>query len=160
MARGTRIFDQEEMLRNVSDFPSMREDSKAKTSRFLYASLQLAALQQCATIHDVEKTLQEIPRGMEAFYVETWMRILDQDQMDILLVKTALLWILTASRAVTLEELESAVATDPNTHKFDPNRLIPGVKLIGLCRGLVTVDEESGLVRLVRESDFAQADMK
>ncbi|KAH6909937.1 hypothetical protein BKA70DRAFT_1425651 [Coprinopsis sp. MPI-PUGE-AT-0042] len=49
-----------------------------------------------------------------------------------------------------VEELERAVATSPETHKFEASRLVSGATLMSLCRGLITVEEESQLVRLVR----------
>lgn len=52
---------------------------------------------------------------------------------------------------MTIEELECAVATSPETHKFESHRLVPGAIFISLCRGLITVEEESSLVRLVRK---------
>ncbi|KAH6909815.1 hypothetical protein BKA70DRAFT_176896 [Coprinopsis sp. MPI-PUGE-AT-0042] len=50
---------------------------------------------------------------------------------------------------MTIEELERAIATSPETHKFEPHRLVPGMTLMALCRGLVTFEEESRVVRLV-----------
>ncbi|KAH6906060.1 hypothetical protein BKA70DRAFT_451709 [Coprinopsis sp. MPI-PUGE-AT-0042] len=50
---------------------------------------------------------------------------------------------------MTMEELERAVATSPSNHKFEAGRLVPGTTLLSICGGLITVEEESRLVRLV-----------
>lgn len=51
---------------------------------------------------------------------------------------------------MTIDELERAVATAPVYHTFEPARRVPGITLVAVCGGLITV-EESGLVRLVRK---------
>lgn len=53
---------------------------------------------------------------------------------------------------MTIDEIERAVATCPVTHKFEPALRIPETTLVSICRGLITVDEDSRLVRLVRKS--------
>ncbi|KAH6905333.1 hypothetical protein BKA70DRAFT_501467 [Coprinopsis sp. MPI-PUGE-AT-0042] len=46
------------------------------------------------------------------------------------------------------QELQHAVATSPEDDKFNATRLVPEATLMGLCRGLVVL-EESRMVRLV-----------
>jgi hypothetical protein len=55
---------------------------------------------------------------------------------------------------MTVSELERAVATCPDTYQFEADRLVPGTTLMSLCRGLVTVEKESGIVRLIRELHY------
>lgn len=120
-------------------------------SRFLHASLQLDAICGCATVHDVRQTLEAFPSKIEAVYHQTWHRILEQKPSNVLLAKAVVVWVLNASRPMSIDELERAVATSFETYKFEPDRLAPGTTLISLCHGLVTLEEESRLVRLVRE---------
>ncbi|KAH6891571.1 hypothetical protein BKA70DRAFT_1537922 [Coprinopsis sp. MPI-PUGE-AT-0042] len=103
-----------------------------------HASLQLDALQECTSLHG--ETLKEFPTQIEDIYIRTWKRILDQSAKKALLTKTVLLWVLTASRSMTVEELRQAVETAPGI----PTQ----ATLIGLCRGLVIVEEESRAVCL------------
>jgi hypothetical protein len=121
------------------------------TFRFLHASLQLDALVECKSPQAVRRTLQSFPSRIQDVYLRTWERILKHGDDDAMLAKTVLLWVLYGSRSMTIEELERAVATCPVTHKFEPGRLVPGATLMSLCRGLVVMEEESHLVRLVRE---------
>ncbi|KAH6909860.1 ankyrin repeat-containing domain protein, partial [Coprinopsis sp. MPI-PUGE-AT-0042] len=116
---------------------------------FLHASLQLDALCECATVLDVRQTLAVFPSRIEDVYLQTWHRILEQRLSHVALAKATLVWVLNASRSMTIEELERAVATSPETFKFEPDRLAPGTTLIVFCCGLVTFEEESRLVRLV-----------
>jgi hypothetical protein len=41
--------------------------------------------------------------------------------------------------------------TSLDTYKFEAGRMVARSTLLSLCRGLVTIEEESRLVRLVRE---------
>ncbi|KAH6905339.1 ankyrin repeat-containing domain protein [Coprinopsis sp. MPI-PUGE-AT-0042] len=117
---------------------------------FLHAALQLDAVCQCISILEVEETLEEFPSAIEGVYVQTWNRILSQTPKHTLLAKALLSWVLNAQRPMTVEELQHAVAASPDTHNFQPARLVPEVStLIGLCRGMLTVEEESNVVRLV-----------
>jgi ankyrin repeat domain-containing protein 50 len=124
----------------------------------LHASLQLDALCECVTAREVRETLEAFPSRIEDVYRQTWYRVLRQKPSYILLAKTMLLWVLNASRSMTLEELERAVATSPETYKFEPDLLAPGTMLVGLCCGLVTLEEETRLVRLVRK--YIETDLR
>jgi hypothetical protein len=97
------------------------------------------------------RKLKEFPSNIWDVYLQTWNRILKQDEDLVLVAKVALAWVLFASSSMTLGELERVVATSPDTYRFDPDRLVPGATLMSLCRGLITAEEESGIVRLIRE---------
>jgi ankyrin repeat domain-containing protein 50 len=100
---------------------------------------------------EVRRTLSAFPSKIDDVYLYTWRRILDQKAEHVLLAKTLLVWVLNAKRSMTVEELRMAIATSPETHKFEAGRMVPRSTLLSLCRGLVTMEEESRLVRLVRE---------
>ncbi|KAH6909863.1 ankyrin repeat-containing domain protein, partial [Coprinopsis sp. MPI-PUGE-AT-0042] len=134
--------------------PSLREEivSMVKSKcggMFLHASLQLDALRDCVTAHEVRQNLDAFPSSIEDVYLQTWRRILEQNASHVLLAKSTLVWVMNASRSMRIEELERAVATTTDTYKFQRNRVAPGSTLIALCRGLVTFEEESKIVRLV-----------
>ncbi|KAH6870872.1 hypothetical protein BKA70DRAFT_1069663, partial [Coprinopsis sp. MPI-PUGE-AT-0042] len=134
--------------------PSLREEIVALVKSkcggmFLHASLQLDALCECATAHDIRQTLEEFPLNIQDVYLQTWNRVLEQRSSHVLMAKAALVWVLNSSRPMTIQELERAIATSPETYKFEPNRLAPGKTLMALCCGLLTLEEESRLVRLV-----------
>jgi ankyrin repeat domain-containing protein 50 len=126
-------------------------DGRDPRVRFLHASLQLDSICSCLSLHDVRQTLEAFPAQIEEAYRQTCIRIVHQDPKHVLLAKLVLLWVLNARRSMTIEELRHALATSPDTHVFEHARLVPEAMLIGVCRGLVTVEEESKRVRLVRE---------
>ncbi|KAH6884376.1 hypothetical protein BKA70DRAFT_1084358, partial [Coprinopsis sp. MPI-PUGE-AT-0042] len=134
--------------------PSLRDEVVSLVKRkcsgmFLHASLQLDALCECVTAHEVREVLEAFPSRIEDVYHQTWQRILEQKSSHVVLAKATLVWVRSSSRSMTIEELERAVATSPKNYKFEPNRLAPGTTLMALCRGLVTFEEQSRLVRLV-----------
>ncbi|KAH6911342.1 hypothetical protein BKA70DRAFT_1460660 [Coprinopsis sp. MPI-PUGE-AT-0042] len=116
---------------------------------FLHASLQLDALRGCASVYAVEKTLEEFPCQIDEVYRQTWDRIQDQAPDMFAVAKNALVWVLCATSSLTIEELRHAVATCPHTYKFDHRRLVDKATLMGLCRGLVNIEEETDIVRFV-----------
>ncbi|KAH6876951.1 hypothetical protein BKA70DRAFT_1576545 [Coprinopsis sp. MPI-PUGE-AT-0042] len=116
---------------------------------FLHASLQLATLRECPNIREVKKTLATFPSDIDDLYCKTWQRILDLAPAKSLLARNTLTWVVHATWSLTIEELLEAVATCPDTHRFEQDRLGQEETLIGLCNGMVAVEEETRLVRLV-----------
>jgi ankyrin repeat domain-containing protein 50 len=117
----------------------------------LHASLQLAALCECTSMHEVKETLASFPTDIEDLYRKTWQRIFGQKGGKGLLARNVLTWVVFGTRSFTIEELQQAVAFHPETHKFDRDRMVPEATLIGLCHGLVTVEKATRFVRLVRK---------
>jgi ankyrin repeat domain-containing protein 50 len=62
-----------------------------------------------------------------------------------------LTWVVYASRSLTVEDLRHAVASSPDTLIFDKCRLATIELIVGVCCGLLTVEEETGIVRLIRK---------
>ncbi|KAH6888306.1 hypothetical protein BKA70DRAFT_1025322, partial [Coprinopsis sp. MPI-PUGE-AT-0042] len=116
---------------------------------FLHASLQLDALRDCSSIYDVEATLKDFPPRIEDVYQRTWDRILAETPQRTLLAKHVLIWVLCAKRSLTIEELCNVIGTCPDTHKLDRSRLVNEAMLMGLCRGLVNVEDETKIVCFV-----------
>jgi hypothetical protein len=140
------------MRRDVSDVPAtVSKVHNSRCHRFLHASLQLAALCECTSIHEVRETLASFPTDIEDLYRKTWQRILALKGRKAMSARNALTWVVFGTRSLTIQELREAVAFHPDTHKFERDRLVPETTLIGLCHGLVTVEKGTSLVRLVRK---------
>ena len=120
--------------------------------RFLHASLQLDALQSCMSARDVNEVLERFPRKIEDIYEETWKRIQAQPPSQALVGKNVLIWVLCAARSLTVAELQHFVASDPETQLFDESRVIDEKTLMELCRGLVSKENHTNIVRFVRGS--------
>jgi ankyrin repeat domain-containing protein 50 len=120
-------------------------------SRFLHAKLQLEALRNCVCALDLEETLQAFPMDIHTIYTKTWERICAQEPKLANLAKLVLLWITHADTELTIDTLRRAVATSPETHAFDPKRMVPEALLLSVCCGLISLDQKTRLVRLIRE---------
>ena len=118
--------------------------------RFLHASLQTEALRRCISLHQVRRILNSFPARIEDVYLRTWQTIHQEGEEGAELVRSVLLWVLNASRSMTLKEIERAVATSPSTFEFEADRVVPGSTFLAMCHGLLVVEEESQIVRLVR----------
>ncbi|KAH6903936.1 ankyrin repeat-containing domain protein [Coprinopsis sp. MPI-PUGE-AT-0042] len=116
---------------------------------FLHAKLQLEALHNCVSALDVEETLDAFPTDIEDVYTKTWQRIIYQGPKQSNLAKLVLLWITHAHGEMTIDALRRAIATSPETHVFDPKRMVPKALLISVCCGLVSVDDKTRIVRLI-----------
>ena len=120
-------------------------------SRFLHAAFQVDALRSCVNLRQVRRILDGFPSQIEGAYVQTWNRILDENEENLSLLKMVFIWVLTATRSMTLKELERVVSICPETFTFQADRVVPGSTFMTMCRGLLVVEEESQIVRLVRE---------
>ena len=108
-------------------------------------------LRACVSLHQVRLALDEFPANIEGIYHQAWDRIHKDGPHLSGLARAMFFWVLNAKRSMTLRALERAVATSPETFKFEAHRVVPGKTLIAVCRGLLVLEEESQIVRLVRE---------
>lgn len=70
-----------------------------------------------------------------------------QDQEE--LAKQVLSWITCAKRLLTILELQHALAIEIGDSKLDEENLLQIEDMVSVCAGLVTIDEESSIIRLV-----------
>jgi hypothetical protein len=66
-----------------------------------------------------------------------------------LLANNVLLWITCAKRPLTITELQHAIAIETGEPELDEDNLPEAEDMVSVCAGLVTVDEESHIIRLV-----------
>ncbi|KAK1841683.1 ankyrin repeat protein [Colletotrichum chrysophilum] len=65
------------------------------------------------------------------------------------LAKDALSWIVCARRPLETLELQHALAVERGTTELDEDNITELEDIVSVCAGLVTIDEESGVIRLV-----------
>ncbi|KAI1421745.1 hypothetical protein F5Y12DRAFT_687267 [Xylaria sp. FL1777] len=119
---------------------------------FLLAQLHLDSLRGKRSARAIRNALSELPKGSEAYdaaYTDAINRIKGQlpDQRDLAL--EALLWITYAKRPLTTIELRHALGVELNETEFYEDNLSDLDDIVSNCCGLVTVDEESDIIRLV-----------
>jgi len=84
-------------------------------------------------------------------YDETLERIDGQIESDRELAQKVFCWIVHAYRQLSLKELQHALAVSPNMTEMDPDALVDETILTSVCGGLVVIDKETNVVRLVRK---------
>lgn len=96
--------------------------------------------------------LEKLPTGFEAYdyaYNDAMDRIEGQLADEEELAKRVLAWITCATTPLTVSELEHALAVEPEETQLDPENICPVGDMVSVCAGLVTIDEESSIIRLV-----------
>ncbi|EUC43918.1 hypothetical protein COCMIDRAFT_6696 [Bipolaris oryzae ATCC 44560] len=119
---------------------------------FLLAELRINSLITLPTKGHIKEALRNFAKGMEglkAIYDMAMERIESQGIESRDLAKQILAWIVYAKRPLSTSELQHAVAVRPNITKLDKDYLPTIDRLRSLCAGLVTIDEESNIIRLV-----------
>ncbi|KAJ6192456.1 ankyrin repeat domain-containing protein [Bipolaris maydis] len=72
-----------------------------------------------------------------------------QSEVDCKLAREVLSWITLAERQLTTAEICCALAIEDGEDEIDPENVRTLEDLISVCAGLVTVDQESDIIRLV-----------
>jgi ankyrin repeat protein len=99
--------------------------------------------------------LETLPKGLHALdeaYGKNIERIRNQRPNFRRLAKSILLWLTCAKRLLTTLELRHALAVKPGELTFDQTDLESTSVMLYVCAGLVTVDEESHVIRLLHDT--------
>ncbi|KAE8550321.1 hypothetical protein EYB25_006547 [Talaromyces marneffei] len=125
---------------------------KAADGMFLLAKLHLDSLEDKINLTQVEQALEKLPRGSDAYdqaYEEAMERVQGQKRGFRDLAMQVLSWIICTKRPLTKLELQYALATTENASSIDQGNITDIELIISVCAGLITVDEESGIIRLI-----------
>ena len=124
--------------------------------RFLMAKLHMDSLankRNSSTISAVRTALERLPTGVDETYDEAMERIRGQDDHDKEIAGQVLEWVSYARRQLTYQELQGALAVtrDEEMSDIDDEDLMDEKIFVDVCAGLVVIDENQGIVRLVRK---------
>ncbi|KAJ4857386.1 ankyrin repeats (3 copies) domain-containing protein [Trichoderma breve] len=136
--------------------PDLQEEIKIKIVKvidgmFLLAKLHLDSLKNKWTPKAIRTALEALPTGSEV-YTETYDAAMDRIKGQTgsrELAIQVLSWITCARRRLTTLELQHALAVEISKPDLDEDNLPEIEDLVSVCAGLVTVDEESNIIRLV-----------
>jgi len=120
--------------------------------RFLLARLHSDSLLDKRTPKEIKTTLANLPNGSAALddaYGEAIQRIEGQLSGDCERARKALSFITYTERPLTIAELCCALAVEPGASELDPENIPDVDDLVSVCAGLVVIDEESAIIRLV-----------
>ncbi|KFA80419.1 hypothetical protein S40288_10315 [Stachybotrys chartarum IBT 40288] len=98
------------------------------------------------------EALMNLPIGSDAYsqaYRDAMERVQKQDSDSVELAENVLSWIIHARRPLTTIELQHAIGVEVGMLTPDENNLPQVQDIMSVCAGLVTVDHESNIIRLV-----------
>ncbi|KAF1952741.1 hypothetical protein CC80DRAFT_393274, partial [Byssothecium circinans] len=104
------------------------------------------------TPKEIKATLARLSKGSVALddaYKDAIQRIKGQLAGDYERAKNVLSWITYAQRPLTTAEICCALAVENEEEELDLENITDVEDLVSVCAGLVVVDEESGVIRLV-----------
>ena len=129
-------------------FPILSIDCR----RFLLAQFHVDALASKPTRGEVRRALSHLPQKLDDSYNEIMSRIWSQGEEELKRAKQVLRWISCAKRPLTVIELQSAIGFEKFGLEIDEGELLPEAEMISVCAGIVTVDKQSNIIRLVHFS--------
>lgn len=100
----------------------------------------------------IKAALTRLPVGSTAYdqaYNEAMERIEGQILDSETLAKQVLSWIVYAKRPLTTLQLQHALAVEVDETTLDPDNIPDLGDIVSVCAGLVIIDEESDIIRLV-----------
>ncbi|KAL8686003.1 MAG: hypothetical protein Q9218_007413 [Villophora microphyllina] len=128
------------------------EITEAVDGMFLLAQLHLGSLSGKTTTKAVKTALRSMPKGSDVLhlaYVEALGRIEAQQPDMQHLAKQVMYWITCAARQLSASELQEALAVEEGTSELDGENKPDLDDIVSVCLGLVTIDEDSNIIRLV-----------
>ncbi|KAL8901819.1 MAG: hypothetical protein Q9207_005011 [Kuettlingeria erythrocarpa] len=126
--------------------------STAVDGMFLLARLHVDSLLDKCTKKKILSTLDGLPKGSKALdeaYNDAIQRIEGQLPEKSTQAKRVLSWITYAQRPLSTEELSHALAVEVGDSELDMDNIPDVEDMVSDCAGLVIVDDESNIIRLV-----------
>ncbi|KAJ7328855.1 ankyrin repeat-containing domain protein [Mycena albidolilacea] len=142
------------LSKHVQTRADLREEIHSKITAnvdgmFLLAKLHIESLSSKTTIKTVREALKALPKNLNDSYNEAMNRIESQNEEDRNVAHSALTWVVNAKRPLTVAELQVALAIEPDDQHLNDDNLLDIEIILSLCAGLVILDEQSNVVRLV-----------
>ncbi|OHE96458.1 pfs domain-containing protein [Colletotrichum orchidophilum] len=152
-----RIPDMQEFVKKRRDLQEEIKNGVIRIARgmFLLAQLFLDSLSVKINVTALRKAINQVPNGNAAYssiYDEALGRIRAQPPDRRELAIRVLGWITCAKRPLTAVELQHALAVAEDRKEIEEDDLTSFDTILSVCAGLVTRDEETGIIRLVHQT--------
>ncbi|KAJ7024880.1 ankyrin repeat-containing domain protein [Mycena alexandri] len=142
------------LSRHIRRKPELQEEILTKVmdtadGMFLLAKLYIQFLSTKNTIGHVREALKEPPKNLYDSYHIAMQQIEAQNEDNRETAHSTLIWVVNAKRPLTVSELTVALAIKPGAQSLNEDYLPDIETVLAVCAGLVIVDKESSVVRLV-----------
>ncbi|KAL9024355.1 MAG: hypothetical protein Q9196_006577, partial [Gyalolechia fulgens] len=116
---------------------------------FLAAKLHVDALSTKTSVRMLKRALENLSSNLNELYDDALSRIESQNEDYRQLAEKALRWVAYTYQRFPVRALQEALAIDPDETDFDDEAITPIGLILDVCAGLLALDEENGVVRLV-----------
>ena len=123
--------------------------------RFLLVALNIEAILGETSLGRRKKMLRKVATmgvDLDSVYGQTLQRIRELKGSRSRLGMEVLMWVSHAERPLRIDELCHALAVELGPMNLDPENICPQHIVLGSCLGLVVVDEETSIVRLIHHT--------
>ncbi|KAI4244347.1 MAG: hypothetical protein L6R40_003073 [Gallowayella cf. fulva] len=128
-----------------------RPHTLIRYSGFLLAYLQIARLSRQTSLKNVRRNINTLPMGVFASYEDAVKRIKEQEEEGETGTR-ALSYLFCPKRTLQLEELRHALAVEDDDTELDETAFMETEVLPYICGGLIILDEQSQIIRLVHHT--------
>ncbi|KAI4175647.1 MAG: hypothetical protein LQ343_001518 [Gyalolechia ehrenbergii] len=149
-----RLGEEGRLSRYVSTAPGLKDHilstvASKSEGMFLVAKLHIDSIARKTTIKAVRKALETLPEKLADIYSEALERINQQSNDDRQLAERTLMWLTHAYRPLSMQMFQHALAVEPGQRHLDPENKPDMDLLVSVCAGLVVLDQQSQVMRLV-----------
>ncbi|KAJ6528107.1 ankyrin repeat-containing domain protein [Mycena capillaripes] len=142
------------LSRHLQARPDLRNELHAKITdnidgMFLLAKLHIKSLSSKSTIKGVREAMKNLPMDLNDSYDAAMSRIENQNEEDKKIARSTLTWVANAKRPLSTLEIRVALAIELGSRRLDEENLMDIEIILAVCAGLVIVDEQLSVVRLV-----------
>jgi len=120
-----------------------------KPPRFLLAKFHMDTLAKEYNKKSMRKILRNLPKDLPRIYEDAIQRVHEQDSSSARLAWRVLSWLSYAFEPLTVRQLQHALAVELGDTTFDDEAMTDPEDLVSVCAGLVTIDDESQIIRLI-----------
>ncbi|KAL6892133.1 ankyrin [Trichoderma evansii] len=146
--------DRELVVRQVTRLAS-------NSNMFLLARLHMDDLSRCCTLKSIREALKRLPTNVAGAFQASFHQITKKnEQFDLDLAKHALTWIVHAKMSLSVDQILESFAIQYSKGKHYRDSRPTTERLISAVAGLVVVDTDKNIVRLVHESAKDQLQKK
>ncbi|KAJ7028851.1 hypothetical protein C8F04DRAFT_1398720 [Mycena alexandri] len=142
------------LKKHVQNQPDLQKEIHSKIictvdGMFLLAKLHMDSLSTKGTVKSVREALKALPKTLNDRYDDAMRRIKEQNEDSRNIANSTLAWVANTKRRLTALELQTALAIEPGTKALDKDNMLDIDTILSACAGLVIVDEQISVVRLV-----------
>jgi ankyrin repeat protein len=116
---------------------------------FLVARLHIESLAGKPHLRAAKLALKQLPSTLDGVYNNALDRMKSQTEEDVALAWRVIAWIVQAKSPLTTQQLQHALAVEPECDHLDDDALIDMDLILSVCAGLVVLDTHSSTIRLV-----------